>query len=189
MRWRNVLFGLAILLLVVGAVVVNQSKEEETAGEKRQEAVGPIQPDRDVKQQEGFAAPDFELETLSGETVRLYENNGKPSLINFWASWCPPCKVEMPHLQEAYEQYGEQVNFHMVDLAFNDDFDNMSQYIEENGYTFPIPLDETGDVATTYQAVAIPTTFVVDEKGIITHRIQGAMTEQQIRDIMEELTE
>ena len=95
----------------------------------------------------------------------------------------------MPHLQEAYEQYGEQVNFHMVDLAFNDDFDNMSQYIEENGYTFPIPLDETGDVATTYQAVAIPTTFVVDEKGIITHRIQGAMTEQQIRDIMEELTE
>ncbi|AQS57610.1 hypothetical protein B0W44_15485 [Novibacillus thermophilus] len=189
MRWRNVLFGFIILLLVVGAVVVNQTGDEETAGQEEQQSTEPIQPDRDVKPQEGFAAPDFELETLAGDTVRLYENNGKPSLINFWASWCPPCKVEMPHLQEAYDQYGDDVNFHMVDLAFNDNFDNMTQYIEENNYTFPVPLDETGDVAMTYQAAAIPTTFIVDAEGIITHRIQGAMTEQQIQAIMDDLTD
>lgn len=189
MRWRNAIVGLVIVLLVVGAFIVNQKGAEEPEKEVAVHEGEPIQPDRDVKVQEGFAAPDFELETLEGERYRLYENNGKPTLVNFWASWCPPCKVEMPHLQKAYEEYGDRVNFLMVDLAFNDDVEAMSQYIEENGYTFPVPLDETGEVAMDqYQAIAIPTTVIVDEEGIITHHIRGAMSEQQIQAIMEEMT-
>lgn len=191
MRWRNILVGLAIVLLVSGAIFMNQKgggEEEQDVGGEVQ-STEPVQPDRDVKVQKGFAAPDFELKTLNGEQVRLYENNGKPSLVNFWASWCPPCKVEMPHLQKAYDEYGEQVNFHMVDLAFNDDLEEMNQYIEDEGFTFPVLLDETGEVAMDqYQAIAIPTTVVVDEKGIITHHIRGAMSEQQIQAIMEEIT-
>lgn len=189
MRLRNIIVGLVIILLITGAVVMNQKdgKEQETGGDQIQSNV-PIEPDRDAKPQEGFAAPDFELQTLTGETVRLYENNGKPSLINFWASWCPPCKVEMPYLQEAYEEYGDDINFLMVDLTFNDNLDTMTAYIEENGFTFPIPLDETGDVSTEYETIAIPTTFIVDENGIIVHRVQGAMSEQQIQSFMKEMT-
>lgn len=190
MRWRNILVGLAIVLLLTGAIFMNQKggeAEQETGGGIQ--STEPIQPNQEVKVQKGFAAPDFELRDLNGGQVRLYENNGKPSLVNFWASWCPPCKVEMPHLQKAYDQYGEQVNFHMVDLAFNDDLEAMKQYIEDEGYTFPVLLDETGDVAIEqYQAIAVPTTVVVDEEGIITHHIRGAMSEQQIQAIMEEIT-
>lgn len=188
LRWRNILIGFAIVLLIVGAVVVNQKGQVKDGTATTAPNSGPIEPDRDQKPEKGFAAPDFELNTLSGERVRLYENNGKPTLVNFWASWCPPCKVEMPHLQAAYEEYGDEINFLMVDLAFNDDLDAMTKYIEENGYTFPIPLDETGDVATEYQAIAIPTTFIVDEEGIIVHHVQGAMTEQQIKSFMKEMT-
>src|SRR5690625_3123196 len=101
MRGKNVWVGIVIILLIVGAVFMNQSREGQ------QQTATAVEPDRDVKPQEGFAAPDFTLQSLSGETVQLYENNGKPSLINFWASWCPPCKVEMPDLQEAYDTYGD----------------------------------------------------------------------------------
>lgn len=185
MRMRNVLIGLAIVLLAVGAIVYNLSgsaDKNETATGQEKAVTGPIKPDRDVKPEEGFAAPDFTLETLSGESMRLYENGGKPSLVNFWASWCPPCKLEMPHIQEAYEKYGDRVNFLMVDLTFNDYFDGMKKYVEENKYTFPVLLDETGDVAADYQILPIPTTFIVDEKGVIVRKFQGAMTRDQIMD-------
>lgn len=147
-----------------------------------------IKPTAEVGSERGMAAQDFELETLTGEQVRLYENDGKPTLINFWASWCPPCKIEMPYLQDAYDKYGEDINFMMVDLTFNDNFDNMTSYIEESGYTFPIPLDMTGDVTQAYQTLVIPTTFIVDSEGIITHKVQGSMTEDYIQKMMKEAT-
>ncbi|AQS55724.1 TlpA family protein disulfide reductase [Novibacillus thermophilus] len=182
MRGKNVWVGIVIILLIVGAVFMNQSREGQ------QQTAKVVEPDRDVKPQEGFAAPDFTLQSLSGETVQLYENNGKPSLINFWASWCPPCKVEMPDLQEAYDTYGDQVNFLMVDLTFNDDLDEMTQYIESNSFTFPVLLDETGDTASQYQVVAIPSTYIVDKNGIIVSKVQGAMSREQIQDTMKRLT-
>lgn len=188
MRWKNILIGVVIVLLIAGAIYLNQKDSADLSTGGDVQYSGPIQPDRDVKPEKGFAAPDFQLQTLAGETVRLYENNGKPSLINFWAAWCGPCKVEMPDLQQAYEKYGDKVNFYMVNITFNDSFDNMTSYIEESGFTFPVPLDETGDVAMEYQAIAIPTTFIVDEKGVIVHRVQGAMSEQQIQSFMEEMT-
>lgn len=187
---RNVLIGLAIVLLAVGAIVYNLSggaDKNETATGQEKGVTGPIKPDRDVKPEEGFAAPDFTLETLSGERMHLYENGGKPSLVNFWASWCPPCKVEMPHMQEAYEKYGDRVNFYMVDLAFNDYLDGMKTYVEENKFTFPILLDETGDVAADYQILPIPTTFIVDGKGVIVRKFQGAMTRDQIMDVLKQV--
>lgn len=180
---KNIIIALVIVLLVVGAIVVN------LGGSNSEQQAGPIEPDREVKPQQGFTAPDFELQTSDGGSVRLYENNGKPTLVNFWASWCGPCKVEMPDLQEAYEAYGDQVNFLMVDLAFNDNMDKMKRFVEENGFTFPILLDETGDTANNYEVIAIPSTYMIDENGVIVSVFKGAMPRDYIQDMMKRLTD
>ncbi len=112
--------------------------------------------------------------------MELAKNGGKPSFINIWASWCPPCKVEMPHIQEAYEKYGDRVNFLMVNLTETDDLDKMKDYLSTEGYTFPVLLDEKGEVADRYGVISIPVTYAVDDKGVIIHKQMGAMTRGQI---------
>ena len=188
MRWRNVLFGLAILLLVVGAVVVNQSKEEETAGVKRQEAVGPIQPDRDVKPQEGFAAPDFELETLSGETVRLYENNGKPSLINFWASWCKPCEQEAAALEEAWKFYQPTGKVVFLGVDYVDTEPEARIFLKKFGNTYPNGPDMVGRVSQMFRIQGVPETFILDTNGILKYvKIGPYLSVNEIREVVDPL--
>ncbi|GGA32408.1 thioredoxin [Kroppenstedtia guangzhouensis] len=202
-RWRNILIGIVILAAVAGAVWTAMDKsegedktatdsneqgkagvtKEEQSGDKRK--AGGI---REERAEEGFQAPDFTLNTLEGKKVTLSKNEGKPSLVNLWASWCPPCKVEMPHLQKAYEKYGDQVNFHMVNLTSLDNKDTMIDYIKDEKFTFPVLLDETGEVGEKYMAFSIPQTYIVDEKGQVIQKITGAMTEEQLEEIMKELT-
>lgn len=94
----------------------------------------------------------------------------------------------MPHLQKAYEKYGDQVNFHMVNLTSLDNKDKMIDYIKDGKYTFPVLMDETGKVGEKYMAFSIPQTYIVDEKGQVIQKIMGAMTEEQLEEIMRELT-
>ncbi|MFD1426738.1 thiol-disulfide isomerase/thioredoxin [Kroppenstedtia sanguinis] len=196
-RWRDILIGIVILAAIAGAIWMGLDKDDgtEEAVEQRQtegtkeepsgettKAAGEEQPE------EGFQAPDFTLNTLDGDKVTLSKNEGKPSLINLWASWCPPCKMEMPYLQKAYEKYGDQVNFRMVNLTSLDNKDKMIDYLKEEKFTFPVLLDETGKVGQKYMAFAIPQTYIVDEKGQVIHKITRTMTEEQLEEIMKELT-
>jgi len=199
MNLRNGLIMLVIILAVAGAVWMGGSKgetsdeapvkgpEESTA--KSEEA--PSSPPQDSsaveKPQQGFRAPNFKLRTLDGKTVELAKNGGKPSFINLWASWCPPCKMEMPHIQEAYEKYGDRVNFLMVNLTETDDLDKMKEYLSTEGFTFPVLLDEKGEVADRYGVMSIPMTYAVNEEGVIIHKQMGAMSREQIFDLMEQL--
>ncbi|OYD08098.1 TlpA family protein disulfide reductase [Paludifilum halophilum] len=200
--WRNLLIAVVILGAVAGSIWASggQNASEQKASESdrstpAQESEsqtnpqkGAKGPNRDQRAAEGFQAPDFTLKTLKGDEVTLSEAGGKPTLINLWASWCPPCKVEMPHIQEAYEKYGEQVNFRMVNLTSLDDKEKMKQYVKKEKFTFPILLDESGEVGEKYQAFSIPQTYIVNEKGEVIQKITGAMTEEQLQEIMKELT-
>lgn len=202
-RWRNVLIGIVILAAIAGAIwkatdpgedtekAATDHSEQGKAGVAKEEKSGETRKTgatREMRSEEGFQAPDFTLNTLEGKKVTLSKNGGKPSLVNLWASWCPPCKVEMPHLQKAYEKYGDQVNFHMVNLTSLDNKDKMIDYIKDGKYTFPVLMDETGKVGEKYMAFSIPQTYIVDEKGQVIQKIMGAMTEEQLEEIMRELT-
>lgn len=201
MNLRNGLILLVILLAVVGAIWMGGNKEEtgnktpaveapeESTAQSEELTPSSPQESSDVEQpQKGFRAPNFKLKTLDGKTVELAKNGGKPSFINIWASWCPPCKVEMPHIQEAYEKYGERINFLMVNLTQSDDLNQMKEYLSSEGFTFPVLLDEKGEVANRYGVLSIPMTYAVDDQGVIVHKQMGAMSREQIFDLMEQLT-
>lgn len=196
--WRNAVIGAVIVIAVAGAIWVNGSegKHSTSSPSPSESRPAPSGPDRtaspadhrEERPEEGFTAPDFTLRTLDGKTVELAQNDGKPTLINFWASWCPPCKEEMPHIQKAYEKYGDRVRFLMVNLTALDDRENMERYIRRENFTFPVLLDETGEVGKRYNTFSIPQTYIVNEKGEIVRKIVGAMSKDQLEEIMRQLT-
>lgn len=132
----------------------------------------------------GRLAPDFALTDLQGNTVHLSDFKGKKVLVNFWATWCPPCRVEMPHMQKFYEDYqSKDVVILGVNLTPTEkNPDNVQAFVKEQQLTFPIVLDKEGDVMQTYQVVAYPTTFLLDSDGVIREKFQGAIN----YDIMKE---
>jgi peroxiredoxin len=122
--------------------------------------------------QKGFATPDFELETLDGRTIVLSELRGQVVLINFWATWCPPCRAEMPAMQRVYEQYRDQ-GFEVLAVNLQEHDVPMSAFVEERGLTFPVLPDRDGSVSNVYRVTSIPTTFFVDRSGVIQEVIIG----------------
>lgn len=186
------LLSFAILALAVVILIVNIWKPDSTESEKKnsgqtEEAVNneDIPGAKLSSLREGAEAPDFELTTLDGKTVKLSDYRGKKVILNFWATWCPPCKAEMPHMQNFYEENKDQnVEILAVNLTNMDKGrDAIDAFVKEYGLTFPIPLDEEGDAGTTYQAFTIPTSYILDEKGVITKKIVGPMDENMMKDL------
>ncbi|WP_249872618.1 peroxiredoxin family protein [Oceanobacillus saliphilus] len=130
----------------------------------------------------GNKAPDFELMTMAGETVKLSDFEGQRIMLNFWATWCPPCREEMPDMQKFYEDKEAIVlAINLTDMERNKN--QVTQFVGENGLTFPILMDELGKVSTLYRISPIPTTYMIDSKGIIRHKAYGAMNyERMIAD-------
>ncbi|WP_171651767.1 redoxin domain-containing protein [Paenibacillus foliorum] len=131
----------------------------------------------------GERAPDFELEALGGGQIKLSDYRGKKVLVNFWATWCPPCRVEMPHMQRFYSEYKDQ---NVVILSVNATQTEASRFVinafvNHGGLTFPIVLDAVGDVGKTYKVLAYPATYLVDEQGIIRKKVQGPMNEDSLK--------
>lgn len=123
----------------------------------------------------GNRAPDFELQTLNGENVKLSDFRGKRVMLNFWASWCGPCRDEMPDLEKFYQD--KDIEILAVNLTDSEvSLDNVKNFRDEFGLTFPILLDTDLIVATMYQIQPIPTTYMIDSNGIITNMAFGALT-------------
>jgi peroxiredoxin len=164
-----------LLLLIAGAAwIVLSADTGETA------ATGPAP-------QAGFLAPDFTLNTTSGESFTLSEQKGQAVLVNIWATWCPPCEAEMPAIEKMYKEYKDQG---FIVLAVNstsqDDPFNIAPFVEEHGLTFPILLDETADVARSYQVRSLPSSYFINRQGIITEVvIGGPMSEALLRTRIE----
>jgi len=139
--------------------------------------------------QKGFLSPEFSLPAASGEVITLSDLRGHPVLINFWASWCPPCKAEMPALERVYQEYQEQG---LIVLAVNatnqDDAADAVAFSQSINLSFPILFDSNGDVSRAYQVRALPSTYFVDADGIIQEVvIGGPMSEALLRIRVQQL--
>ena len=132
---------------------------------------------------EGFLAPDFTLDSLQGEKVALSDLRGKIVVLNFWATWCLPCRVEMPALERSYEQYKDSGLVILGANMTNQDSEReVVSFVQEFGLTFPVLLDRDGSVGYLYQIRGLPTTFFINREGIIrTVVVGGPMSETLIR--------
>lgn len=121
---------------------------------------------------EGQAAPDFVLKSSTGENLRLSEYRGDVVMINFWATWCGPCRQEMPLLDELYTRY-ERVGFNLLGVNIDDDSRRAMQMIEELGVNFPVLFDARKEVSKLYEVEAMPVTVLVDREGIVRYVHHG----------------
>jgi len=122
---------------------------------------------------EGVQAPDFTGELIDGTSITLSELQGKPVIINFWATWCGPCVKEMPAFERLKDDFGDKIGIIAVNCG--DDAGTVKDFVEENGYTFPVVLDEEYSISMLYPTNSIPYTVVVDAEGRVTHISTGAL--------------
>ena len=139
--------------------------------------------------QQGFLAPEFELTTSTGETIKLSDLRGQAILVNLWATWCPPCRAEMKSIEKVYKEYKDQgLVVLAVNMTYQDDPQIVMPFVTEQGLTFPILLDPTGDMAHAYQLRTLPSSFFIGRDGII-HEvvIGGPMAEALLRTRVEDI--
>lgn len=144
------------------------------------------QSQRAVGLQKGSLAPDFLLHTPDGTPVRLSDLRGNKVILNMWATWCPPCRAEMPDMQEFYEQYGaEGVTILGVNLIETEQSEAaVSAFLEKYGITFPVVLDEEKRVSRLYQGISIPTSYVIDSHGVIQQKVIGPLNVEMMEKMM-----
>ncbi|RNB91659.1 TlpA family protein disulfide reductase [Brevibacillus fluminis] len=135
----------------------------------------------------GYSAPHFSLVGLDGQTYKVGGKREKPLVINFWASWCGPCKEEAPDLAKMYNKYKGQVDFYAVNSTSNDQLADAKKFVETFNLPFPIPMDEKGEVSKQYQIMAFPTTFFVDKNGMIVHQVLGMLDEEELEKQLKKL--
>lgn len=135
---------------------------------------------------EPIAAVDFTVYNADGTTVKLSDFYGKPILINFWATWCSPCKTEMPDFEKVYKDYGEDVVFMMVNMTSGrDTVESASKFVADAGYTFPVYYDKDMDAASTYGAYSIPMTVLIDADANIVGAQVGILSEDVLREVLD----
>jgi peroxiredoxin len=139
--------------------------------------------------QKGFLAPDFALATPKGEKITLSGLEGKAVLVNIWATWCPPCRQEMPAIEKYYERYKERGLVVLgVNATVQDNPLDIVPFVNEYGLTFPVLLDETGDVARKYELRSLPSSYFLNRDGTINEVvIGGPMSEALLQTRIEEI--
>lgn len=123
-------------------------------------------------------APDFSVTDKDGNTVLLSDFFGKPIVVNFWATWCSPCKMEMPHFEDAYKTHGGEIVFLMVNVG--DSRDKAYKFGADNAYTFPIYHDSNYSASMAYSVSSIPATLFINEKGELIHTQIGTMNKMML---------
>ena len=138
---------------------------------------------------EGFLAPDFTLQTINGETIRLSDLRGQAVLVNLWATWCPPCRAEMPAIQKLYDEYKDQgLVVLAVNMTYQDDPAAVLPFVQDHELSFPILLEETGNVASKYELRSLPSSFFIDRDGFVQEVvIGGPMSEALLRTRIESI--
>lgn len=180
---KLLIWVLLFAVLLVGAYVLynNLSARMEMPGlatEATSETEGEKAP---------MPAPDFTVYDIDGNPHKLSDFRGKPVLLNFWASWCGPCRSEMPEFQNFYEKYGQDVHFVIVNLTdgAQETVETASAYIAEGGYTFPVYYDSDIEAAYTYGVSAVPVSYFIDAEGNFVTWAQGALSADMLQQGMD----
>jgi len=134
----------------------------------------------------GVKAPEFELKTLDGKMVKLSDYKGKAVMINFWASWCGPCRAEMPTLQAVYKEF-EAEGFVILAVNLNEPDLAVKSFQEKYGLTFPILMDKGDRVSKLYDIVPLPTSYFVDKNGVVQGKWTGEIKKEQLRTFVKKL--
>ena len=137
----------------------------------------------------------FTLTDQYGEVHTLSDYKGKTVFLNFWATWCPPCRAEMPDIQKLYEEYGNNEEDLIIlgiaapNLGREGDEDSIKSFLKENGYTYPVVMDPVGEIFNIYGITAFPTTFMIDKEGNIFGYVPGQLTEDVMESIIKQTME
>ena len=128
-------------------------------------------------------APDFTVYDLQGNAHKLSDLVGKPVILNFWASWCGPCKMEMPDFEEKFQQYGEEIQFFMVNLTDGNQetLESASSFVESQGYTFPVFYDTGIEGAMAYGVNSVPVTYFIDAEGNLVTYARGSLSAENLQ--------
>ncbi len=162
------ILAIALIGLLVLAGCELSSMDIEAAGQGSNDAVG-------IKV--GEVAPDFTLTDLDGNQVSLSDFRGKTVLINFWATWCPPCRKEMPDIESLYQQY-KDLDFVVLGVDIAESADNVRRFVKQGGYSWTFVIDAGYQAAVAYQVRAIPSSFFLDEEGVVRAAHVGYMTKR-----------
>lgn len=130
----------------------------------------------------GKMALDFELKNMEGELVKLSDFRGQKVFLNFWATWCPPCRAEMPDMQQIHEDFEEVA---IIAVNIQESPEQVQDFFNEKGLTFLALFDRQGSIAEQYRVTGIPTSIIVDEDGMITERIMGMVHYDRIKELLD----
>ncbi|NLM01075.1 MAG: redoxin domain-containing protein [Treponema sp.] len=183
----NLFFKRSVLLVIIifGFNFVSCAKaNKEVKDEKK--SVQEVSSEAPVKATEskGPQAIDFSLEMTDGKMFRLFENLDKPILVNYWATWCPPCVREFPDLEEMYAKYKDRMNFIAVNSGENKN--TIESFMNKHKYKIPVAMDSSSSVGRMYQISGIPTTFIVATDGSMVYGHVGMMTNAQMTQAIED---
>lgn len=147
--------------------------------------------EEETTEQELSMAPDFTVYDAEGNAVSLSDFIGKPTIVNFWASWCGPCKMEMPDFDEKYKELGSEINFLMVNMTDDgqETLEKAKAFVDESGYSFPVYYDIDMDAAMTYGVTSIPSTYFIDANGCAVAWAQGMIDAATLQQGIDMITE
>lgn len=198
------LIGMGLILVFAGTALWEQSSRESRGLIPFPSDITPVTVFGDDTANSGFSsqpfvgdvlvgqpAPNFTLRTLTGDEVSLSDFRGQPVLINFWTTWCGPCRIEMPELVRIYNaRRDEGLVILAVDLTYQDSIEDVEAFVEEFEMNFPVLLDETGTVSDElYHLLGLPMSVFVNREGIITRIHIGIMTAEQVDEFVNEIME
>lgn len=180
---------LAVLLILAGAWVLWQGNRASSSNQRSASQFSTPDAQMEAPQIEAAqteAAPDFALQTLDGRTVRLSDYRGQVVLLNTWATWCPPCRDEMPDLEAYYRQH-QADDFVVLAVNSQESADTVAAFLEDHDFTFPVLLDPGGMVMRDYEVLGLPTSFFIDREGVVRGVWAGKLSPARLKELVDPL--
>ncbi len=206
--WRSVVLPLLVVGAIVGAIWWLDYRPDSGSSSVYDAKYGSVEmpaglapPGMAVEAKEGSLAPDFLLKTLDDGEIRLSDLRGKAVIVNLWATWCGPCRKEMPQFVAAYDRYRDE-GLEIIAMNLQESPSIIQPFVDDRGMDFPVALDKRGEVSDEYRIIGLPTTYFIDREGVIRNvflgpfqgqiqgtKVQGAIEEDELTQRIEDILE